>query len=117
MRSDLREFLEQRDVRYKELRDLREVAGNLDVVYVTRAHTGRMQHAQRFDPGAGFYSITRELMDKLPPHAIVMHPLPRGEELPQELDDDPRIACFRQAKHGLAVRMALLHLLGPREAQ
>jgi aspartate carbamoyltransferase catalytic subunit len=117
VRSDVRDFLEQRDVRYKELRDLREVAGNLDVVYVTRAHTGRMEHAQRFDPGAGFYSITRELLEKLPQHAIVMHPLPRGEELPAELDDDPRIACFRQARHGLAVRMALLYLLAPQGAE
>jgi hypothetical protein len=50
-------------------------------------------------------------MDLLPEHAIVMHPLPRGEELPPELDDDPRIACFRQARHGLAIRMALLCLL------
>ena len=111
VRSDVREYLDARDARYKELRDLREVAAKLDVVYVTRAHTGRLQHALRFEPSEGFYAITREVMDLLPEHAIVMHPLPRGEELPPELDDDPRIACFRQARHGLAIRMALLCLL------
>jgi aspartate carbamoyltransferase catalytic subunit len=42
-------------------------------------------------------------------------PLPRGDELPAELDDDPRIAIFRQARHGLAVRMALLCLLAGSE--
>jgi aspartate carbamoyltransferase catalytic subunit len=41
----------------------------------------------------------------------VLHPLPRGPELPAELDSDPRIACFRQAANGLFVRMALLSLL------
>lgn len=111
IRSDVRDYLDRYDVRYQELRDLREVADKVDVVYMTRAHTGRLQHALRFDASEGFYSITREVLDRLPQHAIVMHPLPRGEELPPELDDDPRIACFRQARHGLAVRMALLYLL------
>jgi aspartate carbamoyltransferase catalytic subunit len=113
VRSDIREYLDRQDIRYTELRDLRDVAGKVDVVYVTRAHTGRLQHALRFDAAEGFYSITREILDLLPQHAIVMHPLPRGEELPPELDDDPRIACFRQARNGLAVRMALLCLLAP----
>lgn len=113
IRSDVREYLDQHDVRYTELRDLREVAAKVDVIYVTRAHTGRLQHALRFDPGEGFYSITREILELLPRHGIVMHPLPRGDELPPELDDDPRIACFRQARNGLAVRMALLTLLAP----
>jgi aspartate carbamoyltransferase catalytic subunit len=114
VRSDVREYLEAHDIRYKELHDLREVADRLDVVYVTRAHTGRLAHALRFEQAEGFYSITREVLDRLPGHAIVMHPLPRGDELPPELDDDHRIACFRQARHGLAVRMALLCLLADR---
>lgn len=113
VRSDVREFLDRRDVRYQEVRDLRTVAPRADVVYVTRAHTGRLQHALRFDADEGFYSITPEVMDLLPPHARVLHPLPRGEELPPELDDDPRIAIFRQVRNGLAVRMALLCLLAP----
>jgi aspartate carbamoyltransferase catalytic subunit len=113
IRSDVREYLDQRDVRYQELRDLRDVAANVDVIYVTRAHTGRLEHALRFDASDGFYAITKEIMERLPGHAIVMHPLPRGAELPPELDEDPRIACFRQARHGLAVRMALLSLLSP----
>jgi aspartate carbamoyltransferase catalytic subunit len=113
VRSDLREYLDKHGVNYRELRDLREVADSVDVIYMTRAHTGRLQHALRFDQEAGCYSITREVLDRLPERSIVMHPLPRGDELPPELDDDPRIACFRQARRGLAVRMALLCLLSP----
>jgi aspartate carbamoyltransferase catalytic subunit len=44
----------------------------------------------------------------------VLHPLPRGSELPPEVDDDPRVVCFRQAGNGLYVRMALLSLLAGR---
>jgi aspartate carbamoyltransferase catalytic subunit len=113
VRQDVREFLDSRDVRYQELRDIREAAGKVDAVYVTRAHTGRLEHALRLDAASGSYAITREVLDLLPPHAVVLHPLPRGAELPPELDDDPRIAIFRQARHGLTVRMALLCLLAP----
>ena len=50
-------------------------------------------------------------MASMPHNAVVLHPLPRGPELPPELDADPRVACFRQAQNGLYVRMALLSLL------
>ena len=113
VRSDVREYLDKQDVWYKEVRDLREVAARSDVVYLTRAHTGRLQHALRFDDAEGYYSVTREVLDLLPQHAIVMHPLPRGDELAADLDEDPRIAIFRQARNGLAIRMALLCLLAP----
>src|SRR6266516_4307338 len=70
VRSDVREYLDERDVRYKELRDLREVAGKLDVVNVTRDHTRRLPNAFHFDPTEGFYAITREVLDRLPKHAV-----------------------------------------------
>ena len=111
IRSDVREYLDAQDVRYKELDDLRAVARDVDAVYLTRAHSGRIQHALRFGPRAGLYAVNQEVLDLMPHHAIIMHPLPRGDELPPDFDDDPRIACFRQARHGLAIRMALLLLL------
>jgi aspartate carbamoyltransferase catalytic subunit len=51
------------------------------------------------------------VLSRLPQRARVLHPLPRGAELPVEVDDDPRVVCFRQAGNGLYVRMALLSLL------
>jgi aspartate carbamoyltransferase catalytic subunit len=113
IRSDVRSYLDAHHVRYRELDDLRAVASEVDAIYLTRAHSGRIQHALRFSPNAGVYAVTQEILDLMRPHAVVLHPLPRGEELPPELDDDPRVACFRQARNGLAIRMALLSLLTP----
>lgn len=111
VRPDVREHLLTNGVQLHEGRDLRAVAQNLDVVYLTRAHSPRIEHARRFDSGSACYALDEALMEKLPERAVVLHPLPRGEELPANLDADPRIACFRQAKNGLAVRMALLSML------
>ncbi len=82
----------------------------LDVLYVTRVQWERMppsqQHSTKFQ-----YRVTPELMSKAKGDMILMHPLPRREELPKELDDDPRAVYFQQAKNGLYVRMALLQML------
>jgi aspartate carbamoyltransferase catalytic subunit len=114
MREEVRQYLEQAGVEIEEVRDLHAIASHLDVVYLTRAHTERLQHAQRFEAESGNYAISAELLAALPSQARVLHPLPRGPELPSELDADPRIACFRQAANGLHVRMALLSLLADR---
>ena len=66
---------------------------------------------KRSGTASGHYAVDAEVLALLPGQAIVMHPLPRGPELPAELDGDHRIACFRQARNGLYVRMALLLLL------
>ena len=114
MRADVRAALENSDATVHELRDLREVAGELDVVYLTRSQTARLEHARRFEEEAGCYTVDRALLALLPTGARVLHPLPRGSELPPEVDDDPRVICFRQAGNGLYVRMALLSLLAGR---
>ena len=111
MREEVREHLANSGVAIREVRDLRSVADSADVVYVTRAHSPRFDHATRFEGETGYYRVDREVLDRLPPHARVLHPLPRGPELPTEVDDDARVVCFRQAGNGLYVRMALLSLL------
>jgi aspartate carbamoyltransferase catalytic subunit len=111
MREEVRDFLVNSGAQVDEVRDLREVADVLDVVYMTRAQTTRLEHAQRFEGHGGWYSVDAQVLARLPQHARVLHPLPRGPELPAELDDDARIACFRQAANGLYVRMALLDTL------
>jgi aspartate carbamoyltransferase catalytic subunit len=116
MRDEVREHLEQSGAVIQEVRDLREVAGAVDVVYVTRAQTSRLEHARRFEADAGKYTVDSEVLARLPADARVLHPLPRGPELPVEVDSDPRIACFRQAANGLYVRMALLSILAAGDA-
>ena len=114
MRDDVRQHLAGSGARVEEVRDLRTIADQVDVAYVTRAQTPRLEHAQRFEGDTGWYTVEREVLARLPAHARVLHPLPRGPELPPEVDVDPRVVCFKQAGNGLYVRMALLQLLGAR---
>jgi len=111
VRAEIKHELADAGVAFRELRDVRQVAADVDVLYLTRAHTERLRYAQRSEREAGHYAVDAHVMQLLRPSAIVMHPLPRGPELPPELDADPRVACFRQARNGLHVRMALLLLL------
>ena len=111
MRDEVREHLLESGAAIEEVRDLRAVANEVDVVYVTRAQTTRLEHARRFEGEAGWYTVDEEVLSRLPDTARVLHPLPRGPELPTSVDGDPRVACFRQAANGLYVRMALLSLI------
>ena len=111
MRDEVRDYLTEHGVRLHEILDLRGVVDDLDVIYMTRAQSARFAHARRFDPQPGLFGIDQDVLDRLAPQARILHPLPRGEELPKAFDNDPRIACFRQAGNGLYVRMALLTLL------
>ena len=113
MRDEVREHLAQSGAVVEEVRDVRAVASAVDVIYVTRAQTTRLEHARRFEGEAGKYTVDAEVLEQLPGNARVLHPLPRGPELPPEVDGDRRVACFREAANGLYVRMALLlHLAG-----
>jgi len=111
MRDEVRDYLAHSGAQIEHVRDLRAIAHDVDVVYLTRAHSERLQHAQRFEDETGSYALDADVLRSLPPDARVLHPLPRGPELPAAMDNDPRIACFRQAANGLYVRMALLSLL------
>jgi aspartate carbamoyltransferase catalytic subunit len=111
MRDEVREYLTSNGVSLHEVLDLRTVVDDLDVIYMTRAQSARFAHARRFDPQPGLFGIDQDVLDRLRAQARILHPLPRGEELPKAFDDDPRVACFRQAGNGLYVRMALLTLL------
>jgi len=111
MRDEVREHIIASGAQVEEVRDLRSVAADVDAVYVTRAQTPRLEHAQRFEADSGWYTVDDEVLATLPASARVLHPLPRGPELPPSVDADPRVVCFAQARNGLYVRMALLSLL------
>jgi aspartate carbamoyltransferase catalytic subunit len=112
MREDIKDHLTSRGVRFREEADLRAVLPVCDVVYQTRIQKERFaDRPDEYESVRGVYIIDREAMDLLPRNAIVMHPLPRVDEIHPEVDGDPRAAYFRQAANGVFVRMALLKLL------
>jgi aspartate carbamoyltransferase catalytic subunit len=117
MREDIKEHLQNRGVIFSEEQDLRTVLPTADVVYQTRIQKERFaDRPGEYDQVRGIYVIDREAMELLPRDAIVMHPLPRVDEIRPDVDDDPRAAYFRQAANGVFVRMALLKLLLAPEA-
>ncbi|CAL0315902.1 unnamed protein product [Lupinus luteus] len=112
MKDDIKDYLTSMGVEWEESGDLMEVASKCDVVYQTRIQKERF--GERFDlyEGArGKYIVNQQVLNVMQKHAVVMHPLPRLDEITVEVDRDPRAAYFRQAKNGLYIRMALLKIL------
>lgn len=113
MRDDIKDALDAAGVSWEEQPDLDAAMSTADVVYQTRIQKERFESEAEYLDVKGTYVITPEQMQLLGDHAIVMHPLPRVDEIAVEVDVDPRAAYFRQAKNGVYVRMALLkQLLG-----
>jgi aspartate carbamoyltransferase catalytic subunit len=79
-----------------------------DALYVTRVQRERFSSPQEFEAASHSYSITADILGRARPDTLVMHPLPRVDELHYDIDSDPRAAYFRQAAYGLPVRMALI---------
>ncbi|PSR85310.1 Aspartate carbamoyltransferase [Actinidia chinensis var. chinensis] len=112
MKDDIKDFLTSKGVEWEESDDLMEVASKCDVVYQTRIQRERFgERIDLYEAARGNYIVDRAVLDVMQKHAVVMHPLPRLDEITVDVDGDPRAAYFRQAKNGLYIRMALLKLL------
>lgn len=112
IRQHVRDFLNEAGVEFDEITDLRTVASEVNVIYITKAHTARLDLSLRYGTGGESHNrVSEEVVAALPERSIVMHPLPRGEELPAEYDSDRRFVHFKQVRNGLLIRMALLRML------
>ena len=112
MKDDIKEYLQRHQVLFEEVEDLHEVARQADVVYQTRIQKERFgDRTGEYEQARGKYIVDHSVMDCMQEHAVVMHPLPRVDEIDPEVDADPRAAYFRQAHNGLYVRMALLRMI------
>jgi len=112
MKDDILTYLGQHGVSYTEESSMEAVLPLVDVVYQTRIQKERFgDRIADYEQCRGMYVINRDSLQLMAPAAIVMHPLPRVNEIAPEVDADPRAAYFRQAENGLYVRMALLSLV------
>ncbi|TME97432.1 MAG: aspartate carbamoyltransferase [Chloroflexi bacterium] len=113
MRDDLKAHLDEHHVPWVETQDLDAVLPEVDVVYMTRIQKERFTDLETYNRVKGVYRIDKSSLERMRKYAILMHPLPRVDEIAPEVDEDPRAAYFRQARNGLHIRMALLdRLLG-----
>lgn len=108
MRDDLKSHLDEHHIPWVETEDLDSVLPEVDVVYQTRIQKERFGSLEAYNAVKGVYRIDKRSLELMRKYAIVMHPLPRVDEIDPEVDDDPRAAYFRQARNGLHIRMALL---------
>ena len=112
MRDDIKGYLTEHGVVFEEEEDLMSVMSKVDVVYQTRIQRERFgDRIQDYERARGKYIIDMETMSALSENAIVMHPLPRVDEIDPAVDTDPRAAYFRQAHNGVFIRMALLQMV------
>ena len=111
MKPDIKAYLARHNIGFAESTDLSQVADRVDVIYQTRVQKERGTMFDTNDRDLGYFIVNREILGLMKKNAIVMHPLPRVDEITPEVDRDPRAAYFRQAGNGLYVRMALLKMI------
>ena len=102
------EVLEANSIPYREVERLEDVMPDLDVLYMTRVQRERFFNEEDYVRLKDFYILNNQKMELAKEDMIVMHPLPRVNEIAVEVDKDPRAAYFRQVQYGVYVRMALI---------
>jgi aspartate carbamoyltransferase catalytic subunit len=107
----VREDLKARGVAFEETRDLREAMPALDVLYMTRVQRERFFNEEDYIRLKDIYILDMPKLHDAKPGLMILHPLPRVNEISAEVDSDPRAFYFKQAKNGMYVRMALIMAL------
>ncbi len=102
------EVLEANNLEYKEVVRLEEVMPELDLLYMTRVQKERFFNEEEYVRMKDFYILDKKKMELAKEDMLVLHPLPRVNEISIEVDDDPRAVYFKQVQYGVYARMALI---------
>jgi aspartate carbamoyltransferase catalytic subunit len=111
MSADVLQYLADHGVVAEQMHDLNAAVPQADVVYMTRVQKERFPAEDEYRRASGSYRFGLEQLALLKQDSVIMHPLPRVDEIAPDVDADPRAAYFRQARNGVYVRMALLDRL------
>ena len=113
MPKEYKEFLDEKGIEYIETTSLDDYLNDCDILYMTRVQQERFFNEEDYIRLKDFYILNKVKMDMAKEDMLVLHPLPRVNEIAVEVDEDPRAVYFKQAQYGVYVRMALiLTLLG-----
>ncbi len=102
------DVLDAKNIPYKEVEHLEDVMGTLDILYMTRVQQERFFNEEDYIRLKDFYILDKKKMELAKEDMLVLHPLPRVNEISVEVDNDPRAAYFKQVQYGVYVRMALI---------
>lgn len=109
--NDIKNYLLKHKISFEEIEKLEPVLKNIDVLYQTRIQKERFKSEKEYRKYKGCYQISLNLVNQMKPKSIIMHPLPRIDEILLEVDKSPKAVYFKQAGYGLLIRMALLKLI------
>ena len=102
------DMLKEKNILYEEVIRLESIMPELDFLYMTRVQRERFFYEEDYVRLKDFYILDKAKMQLAKKDMLVLHPLPRVNEISVEVDDDPRAAYFRQVQYGVYVRMALI---------
>ena len=105
------DILEKNNCKYEFSNNLAEAITDLDVLYMTRIQRERFKSDEDYEAQKNVFVLDREKLDRARDDMIILHPLPRVNEITVDIDDDPRALYFKQAQYGMYGRMALILLL------
>ena len=108
LRKRDKDFLQQRQTKYKEIEKYREILSILDVLYVTRIQKERFADVEEYEKVKDFYVFGKKDLEETKDDFKIMHPLPRIIEISPEIDGSPKSIYFKQAYYGIPMRMAIL---------
>ncbi|XP_060824118.1 CAD protein [Bombus pascuorum] len=111
MPDHVMKYVYERGITQEQFSTLEDALPDTDVLYMTRIQRERFATQEEYNKVCGHFVITPQLMSRAKRKMVVMHPLPRVNEISTEFDTDPRAAYFRQAENGVYVRMALLAMV------
>lgn len=115
MKDDIKDLLKRKGFKYSETEKLEDVLPLVDVLYMTRVQKERFASEKEYLACKGVYVLDAKKAASMKASAIIMHPLPRIDEIAPDVDEDSRARYFEQAQCGLFVRMSLLSLLIAKE--
>jgi len=108
MRENVKRFLNSKGIKFEEVERAEDVIDELDVLYVVRIQKERFPDPSEYEKVRGTYIVNLKLLAKAKKDLIILHPLPRTDEIDRRIDNTPHAAYFKQAAWGVPVRMALL---------
>ena len=111
IKDEVRDALNNMHINYIETSDLNNVIDELDVLYVTRIQKERFPDLAEYERVKGSYQINKSLISDVKDDFMILHPLPRVDEISYDVDDTPYAFYFKEARNAVPVRMALLKLI------
>ena len=103
-----KDVLDKKNIPYTEVERLEDALPDLDILYMTRVQKERFFNEEDYVRMKDFYILDQSKMDLASPEMLVLHPLPRVNEISVDVDNDPRAAYFKQVQYGVYARMALI---------